>query len=594
MSRVPSKGWTTSLAIAGLIAAAGVIGVMVVAQRDTGGEIVAGDDAGPVTRSIPPVAPADQGTQAAAEAEMDTAPPATPADQAIDAAEEVEVEPASPEQPETAADAVLPRGPADGAGETADPLSPATPVAADAGVDVEAVGAEFADSAGVPSDAALSPADGPDAAVADAGIPSPLPPVEQVAAPDAVGTGESEPMDGSTPAGSEAPPETAASLVGTIAATAQDAPPSGDVTGPSTGVAREPGAASTSGPAASAAAGAEVVDPAPAGREPSTPGVAAPADPAQRPAAPGDELAALAPAEPTEGPDLPVTSRRAEPDMVPPSFDVVRIGPDGGAVFAGRAAPGASVSVRAGDQVVGRAVADRRGEWVILPDAPLDPGSRELGIVSEISGQAPLESTDVVVMMVPDRQQPEESMAGAAPVIAVEVPRDGSGPSRLLQFGGPERGLEAAAGLTLDTIDYDESGRLDFSGKAQPHSTVDAYLNNKLIGRAQTAENGRWRIRPMTAIPAGMHQLRVDQLDTTGKVISRIETPFSQADLARPIPRDGVVIVQPGNSLWRIARNIYGQGVQYTLIYDANAYQIGDPDLIYPGQVFVLPDDQEG
>ena len=47
--------------------------------------------------------------------------------------------------------------------------------------------------------------------------------------------------------------------------------------------------------------------------------------------------------------------------------------------------------------------------------------------------------------------------------------------------------------------------------------------------------------------------------------------------------------MQPGNSLWRIARRVYGDGVQYTIIYRANQKQIGDPDLIYPGQVFQVP-----
>jgi len=46
-----------------------------------------------------------------------------------------------------------------------------------------------------------------------------------------------------------------------------------------------------------------------------------------------------------------------------------------------------------------------------------------------------------------------------------------------------------------------------------------------------------------------------------------------------------VVFVQPGNSLWRIARRNYGRGIQYTVIFEANRAQIGDPSLIYPGQV---------
>ncbi len=51
----------------------------------------------------------------------------------------------------------------------------------------------------------------------------------------------------------------------------------------------------------------------------------------------------------------------------------------------------------------------------------------------------------------------------------------------------------------------------------------------------------------------------------------------------------GFIIVQPGNNLWNIARVIYGRGIRYTTIYEANREQIRDPDLIYPGQVFTAP-----
>jgi nucleoid-associated protein YgaU len=55
------------------------------------------------------------------------------------------------------------------------------------------------------------------------------------------------------------------------------------------------------------------------------------------------------------------------------------------------------------------------------------------------------------------------------------------------------------------------------------------------------------------------------------------------------LPRNGKVVIQPGNNLWRISRVIYGRGVEYTTIYDANKDQIRDPDLIYPGQIFATP-----
>ncbi|MEN8660411.1 MAG: LysM peptidoglycan-binding domain-containing protein, partial [Marivita sp.] len=50
------------------------------------------------------------------------------------------------------------------------------------------------------------------------------------------------------------------------------------------------------------------------------------------------------------------------------------------------------------------------------------------------------------------------------------------------------------------------------------------------------------------------------------------------------------VTVQPGNTLWAIARDRYGEGPAYVKVFEANRDRIRDPDLIYPGQVFSIPD----
>jgi nucleoid-associated protein YgaU len=56
-----------------------------------------------------------------------------------------------------------------------------------------------------------------------------------------------------------------------------------------------------------------------------------------------------------------------------------------------------------------------------------------------------------------------------------------------------------------------------------------------------------------------------------------------------PQPKNGRVVIQPGNNLWKLSRVIYGKGISYTVLYEANKEQIRDPDLIYPGQIFATP-----
>jgi nucleoid-associated protein YgaU len=57
------------------------------------------------------------------------------------------------------------------------------------------------------------------------------------------------------------------------------------------------------------------------------------------------------------------------------------------------------------------------------------------------------------------------------------------------------------------------------------------------------------------------------------------------------VPEIGTARIVRGDSLWQISRRTYGRGTRYTVIYDANQPQIRNPDRIFPGQIFVLPND---
>ncbi|MCF8486353.1 MAG: LysM peptidoglycan-binding domain-containing protein [Rhodobacteraceae bacterium] len=56
-----------------------------------------------------------------------------------------------------------------------------------------------------------------------------------------------------------------------------------------------------------------------------------------------------------------------------------------------------------------------------------------------------------------------------------------------------------------------------------------------------------------------------------------------------PVPATVSITVQPGYTLWGIARASLGDGVLYVQVFNANKDKIRNPDLIYPGQVFTLP-----
>jgi LysM repeat protein len=49
--------------------------------------------------------------------------------------------------------------------------------------------------------------------------------------------------------------------------------------------------------------------------------------------------------------------------------------------------------------------------------------------------------------------------------------------------------------------------------------------------------------------------------------------------------------VQPGDTLWGISRTFLGAGRRYHEIVALNSRQILNPGLIFPGQVFVVPDE---
>lgn len=275
----------------------------------------------------------------------------------------------------------------------------------------------------------------------------------------------------------------------------------------------------------------------------------------------------------------------------PPTFDVVRVNPNGDAVIAGRAMPASTVINLDNNEEFGRVQADDRGEWVFVPEQPLKPGTHTLKLKMLVGSSPPVMSVEDVVVIVPEAGKDIAGRAGDGHVLALKMNPDGS--STVLQKPGGGSSIK----LSVDAVDYDDAGRLSISGKAQPSAMIQIYLDNRFIGHARSGEDkgqgsGDWAMNPDEPVKPGLYTLRADQVDNGGKVLQRVEFPFSRAEPIPEIAKKDSIIVQPGNSLWRLARSSYGEGLRYTVIYEANKDQITNPDLIYPGQVFKLPENQ--
>ncbi len=278
------------------------------------------------------------------------------------------------------------------------------------------------------------------------------------------------------------------------------------------------------------------------------------------------------------------------PPVQKPTFDVVRINPQGDAVMAGRAAPGSEVTIADGGKEIGRARADQHGDWVFVPTGPLTPGARELTLAERAPDGTETKSDRTVLLVVP---QTGAVAAGpgqnAMPPLAVLTSPDAAP----LVLTGPSLSPGTASAdrsqVALGTAEYDESGKIRLSGIAPPGAAVRLYVDNRPIGEAVANPDGQWTFSAGGVTGPGTHHLRLDQISPNGAVAFRLDRPLTLKQIAGADLPDGHIAILPGQNLWTIARRAYGQGVRYTVIYQANRHDIRDPDLIYPGQVFALP-----
>ena len=295
-----------------------------------------------------------------------------------------------------------------------------------------------------------------------------------------------------------------------------------------------------------------------------------------------------------------------------PIFDVVQIAPNGQLVIAGRAKPGDIVELIVdSDKSIDSAVADSRGEFVFVPDELLSAGGYELSLKAQSNSEVVF-SEETVLAKVPESEETYSTSSSGSVESGSEsqdpinnnldtidqeasaLLLDESGMATAVLQESVKETPEAVA-LSLDTLTFSEDESLGLSGRGTVGFKVYVYLDNNILGSVKIQNNGRWLLISDMYLAPGKHLLRLDQHGKDNKVISRVEIPFIKPEKMPDMDDKNTIVIKPGDTLWAIAKKRYGFGIRYTMIFTSNRDQIKNPDLIYPGQIFIIPpgDEQE-
>jgi len=391
------------------------------------------------------------------------------------------------------------------------------------------------------------------------------------------------------------------------------------------------------------------------------------------------------------------TAAADETPVVVPSFDLLRVEPDGSLVIAGQAAPDSTVEIVAGSTVLATAKTGANGDFASVLDRALKPGDHTVVLRSTSSDKVSATSLETAIISVPSSKEgevvalvqqpgqpsrlisvsetkaqeqakaeelpaateenvaagstesgsseqaaeapaadasepaaPREEMSAKAEEPAPAATENAAGeqqqaavqPTAPAASSAPRETQRSTASPFIEAVEID--GRQVFvAGQAAAGKRVRVYVNDVLLGQATVDTNGRFLIETERDLPVGDYIVRADVLGNDGlTVTARAAVPFARpavesmtsiAPAPRAVPSDadvdpmkaasdgetvmgaaleradGAVIIRKGDTLWHISRRVYGRGIRYTTIYQANKDQIRDPNRIYPGQTFSLP-----
>jgi len=239
----------------------------------------------------------------------------------------------------------------------------------------------------------------------------------------------------------------------------------------------------------------------------------------------------------------PVPAGIVPAGTVPLTFGTVDYNDQGDIVFSGTAKAGKTIRLYIDNQVVGDSQVDQSGNWTFHGRERIKPGEHELR-ADQVTDNGQVAQRTAVPFV---RAKPSA-------VASLLKKRQSDAVLKVTAIPAPTAPVVTSKKAAKEPVE---------ATPAQPPVT-------KMAAK-----------EPVKATPAQ---------PTVTKMAAKEPVPVEPVTPEAKKPEMvSHVVIQPGNNLWNISRVIYGKGVAYTTIYQANKKQIKRPDRIYPGQIFTTP-----
>ncbi|MGK9040529.1 LysM peptidoglycan-binding domain-containing protein [Rhizobium sp. SA279] len=262
----------------------------------------------------------------------------------------------------------------------------------------------------------------------------------------------------------------------------------------------------------------------------------------------GTDDGAPEPAKPAAAP-----ADAAQSSAATPTFDVLRVEPDGSAVIAGKAQPGAKLEILSNGKVVAQTTIDGTGDFAAVFDNPLPPGDHELVLRStDASGKA-TQSEEVATVSVPDGKTGELlamvskpgkasrvlAMPEAAPPAlqpqaapsqqpaATPEPSANTASAPLAGTAAPSAAAPLTSSVQVTAVEF-EGSKIFVAGSAPAGSTVRALVDDREIGKSTTEASGHFVVEGDVDLSVGSHIITVEELNADGTAKVRVRVPFER------------------------------------------------------------------